>query len=80
MPKLPRISGKDAIRALQTAGFTIFDQEGSHVYLHMRRGDAFGPRITVPVHSGKILKPKTLKSILNAAEISIDDFIALLRK
>ena len=80
MPRLPRITGKVVIRALQKAGFSVFDQEGSHVYLHIRKGDAFGPRVTVPLHSGKILKPKTLKSVLNAAELSIEDLITLLRR
>lgn len=80
MPRLPRVTGKDVISALQKAGFSVFDQEGSHVYLHIRQGDAFGSRVTEPLHSGKILKPKTLKSILNAAGISTEDFTNLLRK
>lgn len=80
MPRLPRVTGKDIIRALTKAGFKIFDSEGSHVYLHKRIGDVFGPRVTVPVHSGKILKPKTLKSILKSSKISIDAFLALLKK
>jgi predicted RNA binding protein YcfA (HicA-like mRNA interferase family) len=27
MPRLPRVSGKDAIRALRRAGLVIFDQK-----------------------------------------------------
>lgn len=78
MPRLPRVSGKDTIRTLQRAGFRIFDQTGSHVYLHKFDGIKFGPRITIPVHRNRILAPKTLKNILKVANISIEDFIGLL--
>lgn len=78
MPRLPQVTGKDIVRALLKAGFKIFDQEGSHVYLHKRIGDTFSPRITVPMHSGKILKPKTLKSILKVSGLTVDNFIAFL--
>ena len=50
MPRLPRVSGKETIRALQRAWFVVFDQEGSHVYLHRRLGDRFTHRVTVPAH------------------------------
>jgi predicted RNA binding protein YcfA (HicA-like mRNA interferase family) len=80
VPRLPRVTGKDVVSALLKSGFEIFDQEGSHVYLHKRIGDTFGSRITVPMHSGKILKPKTLKSILKVSGITIDNFIPLLKK
>jgi predicted RNA binding protein YcfA (HicA-like mRNA interferase family) len=78
VPRLPRVTAKDVVRALLKAGFQIFDREGSHVYLHKRIGDTFGPRVTVPMHSGKILKPKTLKSIIKASKFTVDDFITLL--
>ncbi|MDR3599322.1 MAG: type II toxin-antitoxin system HicA family toxin [Desulfosporosinus sp.] len=34
--------------------------------------------VTVPVHTNKILKPKTLKSILNQAGLDVDGLIELL--
>jgi predicted RNA binding protein YcfA (HicA-like mRNA interferase family) len=78
MPRLPRVSGTDAVQALRRAGFVVFDQEGSHLYLHRRVGDRFTHRVTVPVHGKKILKPKTLKSILKAAGLTVTRFIDLL--
>lgn len=78
MPRLPRVSGKDAVRALQRAGLRVFDQSGSHVYLHKFDGQRFGPRVTVPVHGNKTLAPKTLQSILKAAEIPVAEFVDLL--
>jgi predicted RNA binding protein YcfA (HicA-like mRNA interferase family) len=38
MPKLPRISVSDAVRALQRLGFQIARQKGSHIVL--RRGSS----------------------------------------
>ncbi|MFI5350103.1 MAG: type II toxin-antitoxin system HicA family toxin [Elusimicrobiota bacterium] len=74
MSRLPRVTGKDAIRALRRLEFFVFDQTGSHIYLHRRSGDQYGPRVTVPVHAGRTLKPKTLQAILSAAGVSIEDF------
>ncbi|MCK9299481.1 MAG: type II toxin-antitoxin system HicA family toxin [Methanoculleus sp.] len=34
--------------------------------------------VTVPVHSGKILAPRTLQAILFQAGITVDEFRALL--
>ncbi len=33
MPKLPRVSGREAIRAFQRAGWDVARQRGSHVVL-----------------------------------------------
>ena len=78
MPRLPRVSGKDTVRALQRAGFAVFDQTGSHVYLHRFDGTTYGPRVTVPVHGQKVLAPKTLKAILQAAAVGVEEFADLL--
>jgi len=78
MLRLPRVSGKDAVRALLPAGLVIFDQEGSHVYPHRRTGDRFTYHVTVPVHGKRILKPKTLKSILKVAGLAVFELIEFL--
>jgi predicted RNA binding protein YcfA (HicA-like mRNA interferase family) len=78
MPKLPRVTSRQAIRALQNAGFAVFDQTGSHVYLHRWQNDKWTERVTIPQHPRKILKLKTLNSILRQANISVDEFINLL--
>ena len=69
MPKLPRISGTDAIRALQQLGFEKARQSGSHAI--MRRD---GKGCVVPMHSE--LKVGTLAGLLRQAEISVEEFIA----
>jgi predicted RNA binding protein YcfA (HicA-like mRNA interferase family) len=50
--KLPRITGKDAVKALLRAGFSHVNTRGSHFYLYHREKDRL---VTVPVHAGKIL-------------------------
>jgi predicted RNA binding protein YcfA (HicA-like mRNA interferase family) len=75
MPEeLPRITAKEIIAALEKAGFILARQSGSHkIY---KNSD--GKRVTVPYHSGKILHPKLLKSIIKDAEISIEELKKLL--
>ena len=46
MPKLPRVSGATAVRALERLGFEKLRQSGSHVI--MRRGSK---GCVVPMHS-----------------------------
>jgi predicted RNA binding protein YcfA (HicA-like mRNA interferase family) len=48
---------------------------GSHAILHHESRPG---RVVVPVHSGRILKPKTLLSILDQAGISIEQLGGLL--
>jgi predicted RNA binding protein YcfA (HicA-like mRNA interferase family) len=76
MTRLPRISGKDTIRKLKGLGFEVFDQSGSHVYLHKWDAEErnWSQRVTVPVHGNRILKLGTLKNILRQAEISVEQF------
>ncbi|MGR3220431.1 MAG: type II toxin-antitoxin system HicA family toxin [Candidatus Anammoxibacter sp.] len=74
MTRLPRISGKEVVRRLKKLGFEIFDQSGSHVYLHKWDPDQnnWMHRVTVPVHGNKMLKLGTLKNILSQADIEVE--------
>ena len=75
-PKLPHITGVQVIRALRHAEWYLDHQRGSHVYL--KHPDHPGRRVTVPVHSGETIKPKTLQAILKQAGLSLDEFLELL--
>lgn len=71
-PKLPRLTAKELVKALKKHGFDEHHQTGSHLILkHFSKNC----RVSVPMHSGKILKLGTLKSILEQAEISIEDIL-----
>ena len=74
-PRLPRISGKDLMGVLLRHGFSLVHVRGSHHYLEPPCG---GRLVTIPVHAGKLLKPKTLKSIIDQAEITVEELIELL--
>lgn len=73
-PRLPRVSGKDVLKALLRSNFRLVDVEGSH---HTLISPA-GKLVTVPVHGKKILKPRTLKSILDQAGLSVEQLMDLL--
>lgn len=75
-PKQPRITGIKVIRALQRVGWYTERQHGSHVYL--KHPSYPHLRVTVAVHAGEVVKPKTLQSILEQAGLSIDEFRDLL--
>jgi predicted RNA binding protein YcfA (HicA-like mRNA interferase family) len=75
MPKLPRVTGKDVLAALLRAGFQEIRAKGSHHHL-VRAGSA--KVVTVPVHPGEIVPPKTMKSILEQAELTTEEFLELL--
>ena len=78
MPKLPRCSGKEVLKALERAGFESFEQTGSHVYLHKWEKDIWSKRVTVPVHGKKILKLKTLRNIITQSGLKVDEFVEFL--
>jgi len=65
--KLPKLTAKEIIAVLEKAGFILSRQSGSHkIYKN-----SCGKRVTVPYHSGRILHPKVLKSILKDADIDL---------
>jgi len=68
MPKLPRISGRECLAALQKMGFAVARQKGSHIVL--RRGSS---GCVVPNH--KEIRVGTLSGILKQAGISAEEFI-----
>ena len=74
MSRLPRVTGKEAADALKRAGFVVVTMQGSH---HLRKLGAKS-LATVPVHAGEILKPKLVKSILEQAGLTVDEFKNLL--
>ena len=72
MPKLPRVSGRECIRALERLGFAEVRQKGSHVF--MRRGD---DSCVVPLH--REIKTGTLAGVLRQGGVSAADLIGALR-
>jgi predicted RNA binding protein YcfA (HicA-like mRNA interferase family) len=73
MAKLPSISGADAVRAFQKAGWVHARQRGSHVVL-IKPGEI--ATLSVPQH--RTLAPGTPRALIRAAGISVEEFAALL--
>lgn len=73
MSRLPRISGRECVKALGKVGFYLKRQEGSHMIL--RRDDPFA-QVVVPDH--KELDGGTLRAIIRQAGFGVDEFVKLL--
>lgn len=72
MPRLPRLSSRETIRALERLGFLQVRQRGSHIVLQRQSNTC-----VVPQH--RELKLGTLSGILDQAGLTIDEFLAALR-
>jgi len=75
MPKLPVLSGKDIIKALSKIGFQHVRTSGSHAILNKEDNG----KITIPVPLHKELAKGTLKSIMNQAEIDLENLLKILK-
>ena len=61
---------------MERIGFVPVRQSGSHRIYKNREGR----RVTVPFHSGKILHPKVLRSILRDIDLTVERFKELMGK
>src|SRR5579863_2803287 len=73
MPKLPVISGRDARRAFERAGWVFSRQHGSHMVL-IKTGTAVN--LTIPDH--RELDRGTLRKLIRLSGMTVDEFSALL--
>ena len=73
MGKLGNISGKEAAKAFERAGWQIVGQVGSHL---MMTKLGYRANLSVPQH--KELSTGTLRSLIRSAEMSVDEFLELL--
>lgn len=73
MGPLGNISGRDAARVFQKAGWRISGQVGSHLVLVK---DGVRANLSIPLH--RELATGTLRSLIRAAGMSVDEFRDLL--
>lgn len=74
MVRLPVVSGRDVVRALERLGYVQDRQKGSHIVL--RHTHPPFRRITVPDH--KEVAKGTLRAVLRAAGLTTEEFVELL--
>jgi predicted RNA binding protein YcfA (HicA-like mRNA interferase family) len=74
---LPVMKGKDLIAFLETQGFLVSRQKGSHV----RMKSVDGRNTTVPVHSGEDIPKGLLRKIIREdLEMTLEDFVQAYEK
>ena len=67
--RLPRITAREIIRIIERRGFSLSRSSGSHHIYKNKEGN----RVTVSVHTGQVLHPKVLKSILRDMKMTVDE-------
>jgi len=73
MGKLGNISGKEAVKAFQKAGWQQIGQVGSHVVIVKP-----GVRVNLSIPQHKELSIGTLRALIRNAGLSVDEFLNLL--
>jgi len=76
MPKLPVISGREAVKALIAAGFEVQPRRGKGSHIVVARRD---PTIIITIPDHKELDRGTLRAIIRQAGLDPSRFIELLR-
>lgn len=73
MGKLGNVSGKEAAKAFAKAGWQIIGQVGSHLVMTKS-----GERANLSIPQHKELSVGTLRALIRAAGLSVDEFLNLL--
>jgi len=73
MGKLGSISGKEAARAFEKAGWIALGQVGSHLVMIKP-----GIRVNLSIPQHKELARGTLRALIRNAGLTVDEFIQLL--
>ena len=73
-PRLPAIRPHEVVRALERDGWVQVRQVGSHLKLR-KPGH---PAVIVPMHNRDV-RPGTLRSILEDADLTVERFLELQR-
>lgn len=70
MTRLPRVTAERAARVLERHGYIVIRQSGSHrIYRN-----SVGVRVTLPLHSGRVLHPRLMKALLEDTGIDATEF------
>ncbi|MDQ3373552.1 MAG: type II toxin-antitoxin system HicA family toxin [Acidobacteriota bacterium] len=70
MSQIPRISGRETVKALKKLGYEFDRQRGSHIIL--RQNEYPFRRIVVPDH--KEVAKGTLRGIIKQVGLKVDEF------
>jgi predicted RNA binding protein YcfA (HicA-like mRNA interferase family) len=70
MPQLPLMSGREVVRIFETFGWQNVRQRASHIILVKE-----GARATLSVPDHKEVARGTLRSLIRAAGLTVEEFI-----
>jgi predicted RNA binding protein YcfA (HicA-like mRNA interferase family) len=73
MGRLANISRKETVKAFAKSGWQVMGQVGSHVVM-----TKLGIRANLSIPQHKELSTGTLRALIRAAEMTVDQFLALL--
>jgi len=71
MGNTPVLKPQEIIRILETMGFLVVRQRGSHIQLRHQDGRA----TTVPMHKGRDISPSLLRKIASDIRLTVDEFL-----
>ncbi|MBK9261204.1 MAG: type II toxin-antitoxin system HicA family toxin [Polyangiaceae bacterium] len=71
MPTLPVLSGQEVVRVFGTFGWSVARQRGSHIVMIKE-----GAMATLSIPDHKEVARGTLRSLIRAANLTIDEFVA----
>jgi predicted RNA binding protein YcfA (HicA-like mRNA interferase family) len=74
MPVLPSMPGPAVVRAFETLGWQIARQRGSHIIM-----TKVGSQVTLSVPNHTPVAKGTLRSLIRAAGLTVDEFLAAVR-
>lgn len=72
MPRPPVLKPREICRVLESLGFALVRQRGSH--MQYRHADGRGT--TVPNHAGRDVSPVLLRQIIKDIGLTLDEFMA----
>ena len=75
MPALPTLSGRDVVRAFLVDGWQMARQRGSHMVLVK---DGHMATLSVPDH--REVAKGTLRSLIRASSLTVEQFVSLAGK
>ena len=70
MPALPVLSGRKVVRAFEKLGWQVARQRGSHIIMVKD-----GENVTLSIPDHKEVAKGTLRSLIRAAGITVDEFV-----
>ena len=70
MPPIPLLNGRKVVRVFEQLGWQVVRQRGSHIIMVK---DGHIATLSIPDH--KEVARGTLRRLINAAKITVDDFV-----